>query len=56
MGLDDWHDRVDQITLAKHQLTMDAWLYPTDFLETYCITAVEMQLAEFRRIARTWVA
>jgi glycosyltransferase involved in cell wall biosynthesis len=31
--------------LAIEYLKSDVWLYPTDFLETYCITAVEAQMA-----------
>jgi glycosyltransferase involved in cell wall biosynthesis len=37
--------RKDQKTLAKEFLTCDAWLYPTFFLETFCITAIETQAA-----------
>lgn len=40
-----WHDRVDQDTLARELMTCHAWLYPTYFMETFCITAVEMQAA-----------
>lgn len=40
-----WHDRVDQKTLAREMMKSDAWLYPTFFMETFCITAVEMQAA-----------
>lgn len=40
-----WHDRVDQNTLAKELMTCQAWLYPTYFMETFCITALEMQAA-----------
>jgi glycosyltransferase involved in cell wall biosynthesis len=40
-----WHGRVDQDTLAKEFLTADMWLYPTYFLETCCITALETQAA-----------
>lgn len=40
-----WHDRIDQKTLAKELMTCHAWLYPTYFMETFCITAVEMQAA-----------
>jgi glycosyltransferase involved in cell wall biosynthesis len=39
------HGRVDQMTLAKEMLRSSLWLYPTYFYETYCITAVEAQLA-----------
>lgn len=40
------HDRVNQIELAKEIEKSDVWLYPTDFKETYCITAVEMQMGK----------
>lgn len=39
------HGRVDQYTLAKHQLEAGFWLYPTAFPEVHCITALEMQAA-----------
>ena len=38
-----WRGAVDQATLAIEQQRADIWLYPTNFDETYCITAVEMQ-------------
>jgi glycosyltransferase involved in cell wall biosynthesis len=40
-----WHNRVTQTELAEHLKTCHAWLYPTYFMETFCITAVEMQAA-----------
>lgn len=39
------HGRLPQDQLAKEFLKSDIWLYPTYFPETYCITAVEAQLA-----------
>lgn len=39
------HGRVDQAELAREFLKSSLWLYPTYFYETYCITAVEAQLA-----------
>jgi glycosyltransferase involved in cell wall biosynthesis len=39
------HGRVDQAVLAKEFQRSSLWLYPTYFTETYCITAVEAQLA-----------
>ena len=39
------HPRVSQQELAKEMLKSDIWLYPTEFKETYCITALEMQMA-----------
>ena len=37
--------RVSQDQIAIEYLKSDIWFYPTDFLETYCITAVEAQMA-----------
>jgi glycosyltransferase involved in cell wall biosynthesis/tetratricopeptide (TPR) repeat protein len=39
-------DRVDKKTLARHQMESKAWLYPTHFSETFCITAVEAGMAK----------
>lgn len=39
------HGRVNQTTLSRELLESSIWLYPTYFKETYCITAVEAQLA-----------
>lgn len=39
------HGRVSQDELATEMLKSGVWLYPTYFDETYCITAVEAQLA-----------
>jgi glycosyltransferase involved in cell wall biosynthesis len=36
---------VDQLTLHKHMAESQYWLYPTQYKETYCITALEMQMA-----------
>jgi glycosyltransferase involved in cell wall biosynthesis len=38
------YDRVSQQVLAKHIVTADIWLYPTQFTETFCITALEMMM------------
>lgn len=35
------NERVDQDLIAIEYLKSDIWLYPTDFSETYCITALE---------------
>jgi len=40
-----YHDRVGQDELAAYQLRSALWLYPTDFKETSCITAMENQAA-----------
>lgn len=39
------HGRIGHEQLAKEFLTCSYWLYPCDFLETFCITAVKAQLA-----------
>ena len=40
-----YHGRVGQKELAEELLKSDIWLYPTQFTETYCITALEAQMA-----------
>ncbi|MDO8640930.1 MAG: glycosyltransferase [Nitrosarchaeum sp.] len=37
--------RLSKIELARHQFESKAWIYPTAFWETFCITAVEAGLA-----------
>lgn len=37
------HGFVGQAMLRKHLYAADVWFYPTDFEETYCITALECQ-------------
>jgi glycosyltransferase involved in cell wall biosynthesis len=39
------HGRVNQDVLAKEMAKSSVWPYPTQFMETYCITALEMQMA-----------
>ena len=39
------HGRVNQRELAKHMAKCSFWTYPTDFMETFCITALEMQMS-----------
>lgn len=44
----DWihyHGNIDQKTLAREMESAAIWLYPADFIETYCITAVEAAMA-----------
>ena len=38
--------RVSQAELAIEFLKSDVWLYPTDFEETFCITALEAMMAK----------
>jgi len=40
-----YHDRVGQQELADSYLASAVWAYPTAFMETYCITALEAQAA-----------
>lgn len=40
------NDRISQAKLAIEMLKSDIWLYATEFKETYCITALEMQAAK----------
>jgi len=40
------NDKVSQDQIALEFLKSDVWLYPTDFKETYCITAVEAQISK----------
>lgn len=39
------HGRVNQRRLAKEMAKCSIWTYPTDFMETFCITALEMQMS-----------
>ena len=39
-------DRLSQDEIALEYLKSDIWLYPTDFPETYCITAVEAMISK----------
>lgn len=40
------HERVGQDVLANEICKSSIWLYPTEFTETYCITALEMQMGK----------
>jgi glycosyltransferase involved in cell wall biosynthesis len=40
-----YHGRINQTELAQLQMKSALWLYPTDFKETSCITAMENQAA-----------
>lgn len=39
------YGRISQADLSEWQLKAHVWPYPTDFMETFCITAIEMQAA-----------
>lgn len=40
-----YHGKVGQQELAQAFLESDIWLYPTEFAETYCISALEAQMS-----------
>lgn len=40
-----YHDRVSQKVLAEEQMKSSLWLYPTQFTETWCLSATESMLA-----------
>ena len=40
------NNRLSQNEIAIEYLKSDIWLYPTDFTETYCITAVEAMISK----------
>jgi glycosyltransferase involved in cell wall biosynthesis len=47
-----YHGNVDQTTLAREMKEAVIWLYPANFIETYCITAIEAMYAGCFAIAR----
>lgn len=50
------HGNVDQTTLTKEMSESEVWLYPTNFLETFCITAIEALNCKTYPIVRKWGA
>jgi len=40
-----FHGRISQKQLAQEQMKASLWVYPTEFKETYCITANEAMIA-----------
>lgn len=50
------HGRVSQDVLASHMLGSSIWPFTTQFMETFCITAVEMQAAGVLPIASNLAA
>lgn len=40
-----WHGRIPQADLAEELMKSSYWTYPTYFMETFCISALEAQLA-----------
>lgn len=51
-----FHGNVQQDELIQHLKDAKAWIYPTDFLETFCITALEMLACRVRPVVRDWGA
>jgi glycosyltransferase involved in cell wall biosynthesis len=47
-----YHGNVDQTILAREMKEAVLWLYPANFIETYCITAIEAMYAGCFAIAR----
>lgn len=50
------HGRVDQKTLAEEMAKSTFWVYPTEFPEIHCITALEMQAANVYPITTGFAA
>lgn len=50
------HGRVNQDELASFMLASDIWPFTTQFMETFCITAIEMQAAGVIPIASNLAA
>jgi len=51
-----FHGNLEQKELAQELGKACVWLYPTNFLETFCITALEMQASKVYSIVRKWGA
>jgi glycosyltransferase involved in cell wall biosynthesis len=51
-----FHGNVQQDELIKHFADAKVWLYPTYFLETFCITALEMLACQVRPLVRAYGA
>jgi glycosyltransferase involved in cell wall biosynthesis len=50
------HGNIPQAELTREMQEACLWLYPTDFLETFCITALECLAAHCFPIVRDWGA
>lgn len=50
------HGNLTQSELTKELSTACVWLYPTNFLETYCITAIEALCSRVHPVVRAWGA
>lgn len=51
-----FHGNVTQARLTEEMQTSSVWLYPTNFAETYCITAIEALSSKTYPVAREWGA
>lgn len=51
-----YHGNVQQNELVKQLADASIWLYPTDFLETFCITALEMIACRVHPVVRCYGA
>lgn len=49
-----YHGNIEQRQLAEEFSSAVVWLYPTNFLETFCITALEMLLCRVFPVVRNW--
>jgi glycosyltransferase involved in cell wall biosynthesis len=49
-----FHGNIRQTELVKEMATAEVWLYPTNFLETFCITALEALACKAFPIVRAW--
>lgn len=51
-----YHGNISQTQLTDRMKESMVWLYPTNFLETYCITAVEALSSQAYPVTRAWGA
>jgi hypothetical protein len=51
-----FHGNIDQATLTKEMCRSKVWLYPTVFLETFAITAIEAVLSKCYPVVRKYGA
>jgi glycosyltransferase involved in cell wall biosynthesis len=51
-----FHGNLEQGELTKEFQKSEVWLYPTNFLETYCITAIEALCCGVYPVVRSWGA
>lgn len=51
-----FHGNMPQGELTKEFQKAEVWLYPTNFLETFCITAIEALCSKVYPVVRAWGA